>query len=97
MFGMGEEPNNVDENIVKCRGSLFALLGPAYAYKCLLSPLVQNHLWKTYNLPVLVAGLSALPIRPANITPLTLRGFIKLSNPSPVPDLYFLLGELSAE
>ena len=101
--GMAEEQKNVDENIVKCRGSLFALLGPAYAYKCLLSPLVQNHLWKTYNLPVLVSGLSALPIRPANITPLaifqnkTLRGFLKLSNTSPVPALYFLLGELPAE
>ena len=101
--GMAEEQKNVDENIVKCRGSLFALLGPAYAYKCLLSPLVQNHLWKTYNFPVLVSGLSALPIRPANITPLsifqnkTLRGFLKLSNTSPVPALYFLLGELPAE
>jgi hypothetical protein len=90
-------------NIVKCRGSLFALLGPAYAYKCLLSPLVQNHLWKAYNLPVLVSGLSTLPIRPANVTLLaifqnkTLRGFLKLSNTSPVPALYFLLGELPAE
>ena len=64
--GADEEQKNVDENITKCRNSLLALLGPAFAYKCLLSPLVQNHLWKTFNLPVLYSGLSALPIRPTH-------------------------------
>ena len=29
--GMDEEQKNVDENIQKCRNSLFALLGPAYS------------------------------------------------------------------
>ena len=51
--GMEEERKNIDENIIKCRNSLFALLGPVYAYRCLLSPVVQAHLWRTYNLPVL--------------------------------------------
>ena len=62
--GEDEEQKNIDENISKCRNSLYALLGPAFAFRCLLSPSVQLHLWKTYSLPVLVSGLSALPIRP---------------------------------
>ena len=94
---------NVDSNIMQCRKSLFALLGPAYAFNCLLAPTVQIHLWRTYNLPVLCSGLSALPIRPNNMKPLSifhnkiLRGFLKLSNSSPTPALYFLLGELPIE
>ena len=101
--GSEEEQKNVDENIIKCRNSLFALLGPAFAFKCLLSPLVQIHLWRTYNLPVLVSGLAALPIRPTTMKSLNLfqnnvmRGFLKLSCSSPVPALYFLLGELPVE
>ena len=61
------------------------------------------HLWKTYNLPVLLSGLSALPLRPPNIKSLSLfqnkvhRGFLKLSQSSPIPCLYFLLGELPIE
>ena len=31
--GSEEEQKNVDENIIKCRNSLFALLGPAFSYK----------------------------------------------------------------
>ena len=100
---MDEEQKNVDENIEKCRKSLFSLLGPAYAFKCLLSPVVQAHLWKTYNLPVLLSGLAALPVRPPQIKSLALfqnklfRGFLKLSKSSPIPALYFLLGELPVE
>ena len=101
--GLDEERKNIDENIIKCRNSLFALLGPVYAYRCLLSPVVQAHLWRTYNLPVLMSGIQALPIRPANIKPIAifhqkvLRGFLKLSQLSPIPALHFLLGELPAE
>ena len=50
--GGDEEQLNIDENIVKCRNSLFSLLGPAYSYRCLLSPTLQLHLWRTCNLPV---------------------------------------------
>ena len=69
--GRCEEQKNVDANILKCRNSLFAMLGPAFAYKCLLSPSVQAHLWRTYNLPVLTSGLSALPIRAVNMRTLS--------------------------
>ena len=91
------------QNIVKCRTSLFAMLGQAFAYKCMLSPLAQVHIWRTCNLPVLLSGLSALPIRPTNIRALEtfhkkiLRGFLKLSQASPIPALHFLLGELPVE
>ena len=101
--GIEEELKNIDENIIKCRNSLFALLGPVYAYRCLLSPVVQAHLWRTYYLPVLMSGLQALPIRPSKMKPLIifhnkiLRGFLKLSQSSPVPALHFLLGELPVE
>ena len=101
--GSDEEQMNVDENIIKCRNSLFALLGPAFSYKCLLSPAVQLHLWRTCNLPVLLSGLPALPIRPTNLHSMELfqnkilRGFLKLSRTSPKPALYFLLGELPVE
>ena len=79
------------------------MLGPAYAFNCQLSPTVQLHLWKTYNLPVLTSGLAALPIRPVNLKTLIsfqnkiLRGFLKLSSHSPIPALHFLLGELPIE
>ena len=49
---------------------------------------------------MLRSGLSALPIRPTVMKCLTvfhnkiLRGFLKLSSSSPVPSLYFLMGEL---
>ena len=101
--GTDEEQKNVDRNIAQCRKSLFSLLGPALSYKCKLSPIAQLHLWNTYSLPVLTSGLSALPIRPAVMKSLTifqnkiLRGFLKLSNSSPIPSLYFLTGELPIE
>ena len=101
--GLNEEQKNVDQNIVKCRTSMFSLLGQAFAYKCMLSPIAQVHIWRICNLPVLLSGLAALPIRPTNIKALdifhrkVLRGFLKLSQTSPVPSLYFLLGELPME
>ena len=101
--GTQEEQKNVDSNIQQCRNSMFALLGPAYAYKCLLAPAVQCHLSRTYSMPVLRSGLSALPIRPHTMNKLSifhrkvLRGFLKLSSHSPTPSLYFLLGELPLE
>ena len=48
--GTDEEKRNVDENIFKCRTSSFALLGPAFSYKCLLPPTLQIHLWRLENL-----------------------------------------------
>ena len=101
--GINEEQKNVDKNIVKCRNSLFSLLGQAFSYKCMLSPVAQVHIWRTCSLPVLISGLPALPIRPTNMKALEtfhkkiLKGFFKLSQASPIPSLYFLLGELPVE
>ena len=98
--GTEEEEKNIDENIIKCRGSLFALLGPEFDYKCLLSPLLHIHLWRRYILPVLVSGLSVLPIRPTKIISFQIKimsGIPKLSNTSPIPALYFLPWELLAD
>ena len=101
--GFNEESKNVDENIAKCRASLFSLFGPTFAYKCLLSPVVQLHIWRTCCLPVLLSGLPALPVRPSIARSLKLfhnkvmRGFLKLSKSSPTPALHFLLGELPVE
>ena len=56
-----------------------------------------------YNLPVLLSGLSALPIKSSHMKSLSvfhnkvMRGILKLSNSSPIPALYFLLGDLPAE
>ena len=101
--GIKEEQKNVDNNISSCRNSLFSLLGSALSYKCKLSPVVQIHLWRTYSLPVLLSGLAALPVRPADIRSMRifhnkiLRGFLKLSMTSAVSGLYFLCGELPIE
>ena len=101
--GIDEEQKNVDQNIINCRNSLFALLGPAFSFKCLLSPAVQVHLWRTCCFPSLLSGLPALPIRPTHMKSLEifqrkiLRGLLKLSKSSPIPALHFLLGELPVE
>ena len=101
--GIDEEQKNVDQNIINCQNSLFALLGPAFSFKCLLSPAVQVHLWRTCCFPSLLSGLPALPIRPTHMKSLEifqrkiLRGLLKLSKSSPIPALHFLLGELPVE
>lgn len=98
--GHEEEVKNIDENIKQCRSSLFSLLGAAFSYRSKVSPKVQIHLWRTYSQPVIRSGLAALPLRPVHTEHLTLfhhkvmRGFLKLSSSSPVPALYFLLGEM---
>jgi hypothetical protein len=97
--GQDEEVKNIDEKIKRCRSSLFFLLGFAFSFKSKVSPKVQLHLWRTYCQPVLRSGLAALPLRPVHTQHLTifhhkvLRGFLKLSSSSPIPALYFLIGE----
>ena len=60
-------------------------------------------LWRVYCLLVLLSGLGALPIRPTVMKSVNifhnkiLRGFLKLSQTSPTPSLYFLCGELPIE
>ena len=103
VYGSKEEQKNCDKNIIKCRNSLFPMLGSVYAYKCLLSPSTQMHIWRTCNLPILLSGLEALPIRPSNTKSLELfqrkilQSFLKISQTSPQPAVYFLLGELPVE
>ena len=82
---------------------MFALLGPAFAHKCFLSPALQVHLWRVYTSAVVRSGLCALPLRHTHTQPITafhrkiLRGFLKLSDKSPVPAAYFLLAEIPIE
>ena len=78
-------------------------VGNIFLYKCKLSPSVLLHVWTLYISPVLRSGLNAIPIRPPIMKTLTrfhntmLRGILKLSRTSPLPPLYFLLGELPIE
>ena len=98
--GLREENKNIDLKIKKARGCLFKLLGPAFSFKCLLSPAVQVHLFRIYVCPVARSGLSAMTLRDNHLDSLSmfhrkiLRGFLHLSNRSPIPALFFLTGEL---
>ena len=98
--GSNQVIKNIDHRIRKGRGSLFKLLGAAFAYKCLLSPLVKLHLYRTYTCPILRSGLASFTIRESALQPLvifqrkTLRSILKLSKTSCIPALYFLTGEL---
>ena len=51
--GQDEEAKNIDENIKRCRSSLFSLLGAAFSFKSKVSPKCQLHLWRTYCKPFL--------------------------------------------
>ena len=62
--GVNEEQRNIDANIQECRKSLLGLLGPAFAFKCLLPPTVKTHLCHTYNLSVLCKICFSHLIRP---------------------------------
>ena len=101
--GLDEEIKNIDKNIDSARQILFNLLGNIFSYKCKLSATVILHVWSIYVNPVLRSGLAALPIRPTTMKTIIgfhhkiLRGILKLSPVSPLPPLYFLLGELPME
>ena len=79
------------------------LLCNIFNYRCKLAPAVLYHVWSIYINPVLRSGLSSLPVRPPVIKSITsfhhkvLRGILKLGPRSPVPPLYFLLGELPCQ
>ena len=101
--GCDQISKNIELRIKKGRGSLFGLLGPAFAYKCLLSPVVKLHLYRTYICPIVRSGLSTFPIRQTNVEPLSiyqrkvLRSILKLSKSSYIPAIHFLTGELPIE
>ena len=79
------------------------MLGSAFSAKSYLSPTVQIHLYRIYICPIARSGLAAMTLRDKNIQPLTafhrkiIRGFLRLSDRSPIPSLYFLTGELPIE
>ena len=101
--GDRQESRNVDLRINKGRKALFSLLGPAFAYKCLLSPEVKLHLLRTFINPVLRSGLSTFALRPNDLQPLmifqrkTIKSILHLSVSAATPAIYFLTSELPIE
>ena len=101
--GTDQEQKNVELRIEKGRRNLFGMLGPAFAHKCLLSPIVKIHLFRTYTRPIILSGLASFSLRSETLKPLTifhrksLRGILNLSKNSSITALHFLLGELPIE
>ena len=101
--GVDQEQKNVELRIQKGRRNLFGMLGPAFAHKCLLSPAVKYHLFKTYTSPIIRSGLATFSLRAEVLNPLTifqrkaLRGILSLSKTASIPAIHFLLGELPIE
>ena len=101
--GTNQSEKNVDLRILKSRGSLYKLLGPAFAYKCMLSPVVKLHLYRMYICQIIRYGLSSLTLIQTTLQPLIifqrkiLRCILKLSKWSSIPALHFLTGELPVE
>ena len=89
--------------IQKSQNSLFALLGPAFSFRCLLSPVVKLHLFRTFVCPVLRSGLSSLVVKNTLISPLsifqrkTLKGVLKVSKQASSAGIHFLTGEIPIE
>ena len=69
--GQRQEEKNIELRIKKSQNSLFALLGPAFSFRCLLSPVVKLHLYRTFVCPVLRSGLSSLVVRNTLTSPLS--------------------------
>ena len=101
--GISQESKNVDLKLSKGRKSLFGLLGAGFAFKCLLSPVLKLHLYRTYTCPILRSGLSAFALRSSLLEPLalfqrkTLKSILKLNMSAPTPAIHFLTGELPIE
>ena len=91
--GVSQEQKNID----------IRMLGPAFSYKCLISPAVKIHLFRTYTCPIIQNGLSSFSLRTNMIEPLavfhrkTLKGILNLSKYASTPAIHFLLGELPIE
>ena len=101
--GSRQEAKNIDLRIQKGRNNLYSLLGPAFAYKCLLSPLVKIHIFRTFTCPIIRSGLSSFALRTSQIEPISLlhrkvlKSILHLSKSAPTPAIHFLLGELPME
>ena len=103
MSGSRQEEKNVDLRIQKSRNTLFGLLGPAFSFKCLLSPTVKLHIYRTFVCPVLRSGISSFVLKSTPLSPLSifqrksLKGVLQLSKQASTPAIHFLTGELPIE
>ena len=70
--GLKQEEKNINLRISKSRNSLFSMLGPAFAYKCLLSQNVKIHLYRTFICPILRSGLSSFSLRSSALEPIAI-------------------------
>ena len=79
---------------------MFGMLGPAFAFKCMMSPKVKIHLFRTFTCPRIRSGLSSFALRSPQISPLSifrrkiLKAFLHLSKTAPTPAIHFIFGEL---
>ena len=101
--GCRQEEKNIELRIRKSQNSLFALIGPAFSFTCLLSPVLKLHLYRTFVCPVLRSGLSSLVVKNTLLYPLgifqrkTLKGVLKVSKNASTVGLHFLTGDLLIE
>ena len=101
--GTRQVEKNVDDRIGKGRKSLYSLLGPAFAYKCLLSPPVKLHLYRTFIRPIILSGLASFAIRPNQIEPLAvftrkvIKSVLQVNKTASTSGIHFLCGELPIE
>ena len=101
--GVSQEAKNVDLKLSKGRTNLFGLLGAGFSFKCMLSPVLKLHIYRTYTCPILRSGLSSFALRNLQLEPLalfqrkTLKSILKLSISAPTPAIHFLTGELPIE
>ena len=88
VIGCRQEEKNVDQRLIKGRGIIFKLLGPAFPFKCLLSPVFNLYLFRTFVCSILRSGLTTFVLREKILGPLTvferktLRSILKLSKTS---------------
>ena len=82
---------------------MFSMLGKAFAFKCMLSPIVKIYLFRTFTCQITRSGLSSFALRTHQIAPLSLfhrkvlKGILHLSKTAPTPAIHFMLGELPME
>ena len=50
---------NVDQRLEKGRKSLYSFLGSGFSFKCLLSPVLKLHAFRTFICPIVRSGLSS--------------------------------------
>ena len=98
--GLREEEKNIDARIKKARGALFNFIGPVFSTRCLLSPSLLLHVFRTYICPIARSGLSAMSLRETHLEPIAvfqrkmLKSFLSISDKAPTPAIHFLTGEL---